>query len=163
MRDVTGELTKDGLSSRVRCRLQAFDYGCGQLRWAGWVNPAEGHPLWHPIVIQDHRPFTFVTDDGQELEIVLHNTAGYFQGVRGHTSNRYPTERHFVDAHTFVEIEFYKDGDAVRVWPYIGEKFPNCERRDHFVVPGTFGTQDDARTEALRVAQLNLSTEWRSN
>jgi len=81
MRDTTGVLTRDGLSSPVRCRLQAFDLGCGPLRWAGWVNTIEGHRYWHPIVPLDHRPLALVTDDGQQLEIVLHSTAGYFQDV----------------------------------------------------------------------------------
>jgi hypothetical protein len=80
MRTVEGTLTgKDDLSSRVICRLQAFKYESGPLRWAGWVNPAEGHPCWNPIVLLDRTPFTLVTDDGQQLEIFLRNEQGYFQ------------------------------------------------------------------------------------
>jgi hypothetical protein len=76
-------------------------------------------------------------------------------------TDRYPTERYFVDTHTFVEIEFYQDGDAVRVWPYIGEKLPNLEGKIHFVVPGTFETQTAARKQARAVAQQHLATDWK--
>jgi hypothetical protein len=81
MRIARGKLTGDGLSSQVICRLQAFKYEFGLL-WAGWVNPAEGHPHWHPTVLLDHRPLTLITEDGQELEILLKNEQGFFQAAR---------------------------------------------------------------------------------
>jgi hypothetical protein len=80
MRIVGGVLSIDGLSSPVICRLQAFRYEFGLL-WAGWVNHAEGHPYWHPIVPLDSRPLTLVTDDGQELKIYLRNEQGFFQSA----------------------------------------------------------------------------------
>ena len=78
MRLVHGVLFKDDMSIPVMCWLQAFKYEFGLL-WAGWVNPAEGHPYWHPIVPLDPRPFTLVTNDGQELKIYLRNEQGFFQ------------------------------------------------------------------------------------
>jgi hypothetical protein len=78
---VYGELTGGGLSGLVRCWLQSCDLGDGRLRWAGWVNPAHGHPHWDPAVIRDHRPLTLITNGGQRLKIVPHNTAGFFQSV----------------------------------------------------------------------------------
>jgi hypothetical protein len=82
----------------------------------------------------------------------------------------YATERRFVDQHTFVEIEFYKDGEAHRVWPYIGHagvesyigktKFISDGKR-HFVVPGAFETQAAARESANVAAQHYLAMkDW---
>jgi hypothetical protein len=76
-------------------------------------------------------------------------------------ANPYATERYFVDQHNFVEIEFYKDGDAHRVWPYIGHAGVEIDYRgrkfisdgkEHFVVAGAFETQDVARDEVISVA-----------
>lgn len=84
--------------------------------------------------------------------------------------NAYATERYFVDSHTFVEIEFYKDGDAHRVWPYIGlagvetyyrgTKFIS-DSKDHFVIAGAFETQEAARDAARSVAQHLITDRQR--
>jgi hypothetical protein len=81
-------------------------------------------------------------------------------------ANPYATERHFVDQHNFIEIEFYKDGDAHRVWPYFGHARVEVDYRghkfisdgkEHFAVPGAFETQDVARDEAISGAVELLS------
>lgn len=82
-------------------------------------------------------------------------------------ANPYATERYFVDQHIFVEIEFYKDGDAHRVWPYIGHAAVETHYRgskfisdgkEHFVVAGAFETQAAAREAARTAAQQHLDT-----
>lgn len=61
-----------------------------------------------------------------------------------------------MDPRTFIEIEFYKDGEAHRVWPYIGHASVEVYKetkfitdgKTHFVVPGVFETQAAARKAA---------------
>jgi len=77
----------------------------------------------------------------------------------------YARERHFIDAHTFVDIKFYKDKVAHRVWPYIGQSWEDkqykTEGMEHFVVAGTFENQATAREAALSAAHQHLNTGWR--
>jgi hypothetical protein len=84
-------------------------------------------------------------------------------------SNPYATERYFVGENRFIEIEFYKDGEQHRVWPYIGrsseEHFKGhlfaCTGVKHFVVPGAFETQTQAREAARSNAQQYLAiADW---
>jgi hypothetical protein len=85
-------------------------------------------------------------------------------------ANPYATERYFVDQHNFVEIEFYRDGDAHRVWPYIGHaSVESCrdghkfisDGKKHFVVRGAFNTQAAARDCARATAQNYLAIkDW---
>jgi hypothetical protein len=87
-----------------------------------------------------------------------------------HQANPYATERYFVDQHTFVEIEFYKDGETHRVWPYIGHAKVETnvgktrfisDGKKHFVVRGAFGTQAAARESARATAQHYLALkDW---
>lgn len=86
--------------------------------------------------------------------------------VEPEKTNPYATERYFVDQHSFVEIEFYKDGDAHRVWPYIGHAGVETAYRghnfildgkDHIAVPGFFETQDAAREAARDLAESHLT------
>jgi hypothetical protein len=79
--ETSGAMAKDGVSGPVHCRMQAFDFGDGRIHWAGWVNPAEGHPHWNPIVVCDG-PYTLITKDGLEVDIGLCNTEGFFKGVQ---------------------------------------------------------------------------------
>jgi hypothetical protein len=81
MIETSGEMVKDGISGPVYCRMQAFDYGDGRIRWAGWVNPAEGHPHWHPIVLCDG-PYTLITNEGLQLEVILYTENGFFKGFQ---------------------------------------------------------------------------------
>jgi hypothetical protein len=85
--------------------------------------------------------------------------------------NPYATERYFVDQHTFVEIEFYKDGDAHRVWPYVGHARVEVQYRgakmvsdgkEHFRVSGAFETQAAAR-DAARTAAATHLIDYRIN
>jgi hypothetical protein len=77
----------------------------------------------------------------------------------------YATERHFVDAHTFIEIEFYRADAGHRVWPYIGQSWEDeCYislGMEHFVVAGSFEDQSAARDAALSAARKHLNTGWR--
>lgn len=86
-----------------------------------------------------------------------------------------------MDKHNFIEIEFYKDGEAHRVWPYIGHANVECESyfgpagmeslfekskyilngKRHFVVRGAFETQAAARKSARATAQHYLAMkDW---
>jgi hypothetical protein len=84
--------------------------------------------------------------------------------------NPYATEHHPVDNKRYIRIEFYKDGERRRVWPYIARYPEVCEFRGHefinscyrhFHVVGAFDTHSDAREAALNGAQQYLAIpDW---
>ena len=84
--------------------------------------------------------------------------------------NPYATEDHPVDNKRYIHIEFYKDGERSRVWPYVSRYPEVCEFKGHefissgcrhFHVVGAFDTHDEARAAVLADAQQYLAIpDW---
>jgi len=82
----------------------------------------------------------------------------------------YATEDHHVADKRYVRIEFYKDGERHRVWPYIARYQEVCEFKGHefinscyrhFHVVSAFDTQAEARANAIADAQQYLEIpDW---